>query len=83
VHVFAAVAADSAPALAYHWEFGDGISAQGPSADHVYTRNGVYKIVLKVDGLNGISATQNASITVQGTIKTTYDVEHASRYKEH
>ena len=82
VHVSAAVAADSAPALAYHWEFGDGISAQGPSADHVYTWNGVYQIVLKVDGLNGVSATQNASITVQGTIKTTYDIEHASRFKE-
>jgi alpha-galactosidase len=83
VRVSAAVAADSAPALAYHWEFGDGISAEGPSADHVYTRNGVYKIVMKVDGLDGASATQSSSITVQGTIKTTYDIEHSRRYEEH
>ena len=82
MHVSAAVAAGAAPALTYHWEFGDGISAQGPSADHVYTRNGVYKIVLKVNGLDGASATQNSSVRVQGTIRTTYDVEHASRYKE-
>jgi alpha-galactosidase len=83
VHVSAAVAPDSTPALAYHWEFGDGISAVGPSADHAYTRNGVYKIVLKVDGLDGVSATQNASITVQGEIKTKYDIEHARRLEEH
>jgi hypothetical protein len=48
----------------------------------VYTRNGVYKIVLKVNGLDGASATQNSSVRVQGIIRTTYDVEHASRYKE-
>jgi hypothetical protein len=82
VHFSATVAPDSAPALAYRWEFGDGISAQGPSADHAYTQNGVYKIGLTVDGLDGTSATQTSSITVQGTIKTTYDVEHSRRYEE-
>jgi alpha-galactosidase len=82
VHISAAVDPDSAPALAYHWDFGDGISAQGPSADHAYTQNGVYKIVLKVDGLSGVSAIQTNPITIQGTIKTTYDVEHSRRYKE-
>jgi alpha-galactosidase len=82
VHVEAVVAPDSTPPTAYHWEFGDGILADGPSADHAYTRNAVYKIVLKVDGLNGASATQSSSITVQGTIKTTYDPEHARRYEE-
>jgi alpha-galactosidase len=82
VHVAAVVAPDSTPPTAYHWEFGDGILADGPSADHAYTRNAVYKIVLRVDGLNGASATQSSSITVQGTIKTTYDPEHARRYEE-
>jgi alpha-galactosidase len=82
-HVSAGVAADSTPALSYHWEFGDGISADGPSVDHAYTQNGVYKIGLKVSGLNGMSASQTASITVQGNIRTTYDPDHATRYEEH
>lgn len=82
VHLSAAVTPDSAPALVYRWEFGDGVSAQGSAANHAYTRNGVYKIVLRVDGLDGTSATQTASIEIQGTLKTTYDVEHARRYKE-
>jgi alpha-galactosidase len=83
VHFSASVEPGSAPALAYHWDFGDGISANGASTDHAYTRNGVYKIVLKVDGLDGASAAQNSSITVQGEIKTRYDIERARRYEEH
>lgn len=82
VHFSAAVAPDSAPALAYSWDFGDGISMQGPAVDHAYTRNGTYRIVLKADGLDGVSTTQTASIEVQGSIKTTYDAEHARRYME-
>ena len=82
VHVSAAVAADSAPSLLYHWQFGDGTSAEGPSADHAYTRSGVYEVVLKVDGLDGASAAQTATITIQGTIKTKYDVEHVRRLEE-
>jgi alpha-galactosidase len=83
VHVSAAVGPNGAPALFYHWNFGDGITAEGPFADHAYTRNGVYKVVLTVDGLDGIAATETSSITIQGTIRTTYDVENARRYKEH
>lgn len=79
----ASVASDLTPAVAYHWDFGDGVSAEGPAADHAFTREGSYKIVLRVDGLDGVSATQTASIDVRGTLKTTYDVEHARRYKEH
>lgn len=82
IQVSAAIAPDSAPALAYHWEFGDGISAEGPFADHAYTRNGNYKIILKVEGLDGASETHSSSITVQGEIKTTYDPEHARRRDE-
>lgn len=82
-HVSATAGSSGTPALFYHWNFGDGITAEGPSADHAYTRNGVYKIVLTVDGLDGIAATETSSITIQGTIRTTYDVENARRYKEH
>ena len=83
VHVSAALDPESVPALMYHWDFGDGISAQGPSADHAYTRNGTYKITLQAGGLDGIAATKTSEITIQGTLKTTYDVEHARRFEEH
>jgi alpha-galactosidase len=82
VRVSAALEADSVPALMYHWDFGDGISAQGPSADHAYTRNGVYKITLQAEGLDGIAATKTSEITIQGTLKTTYDVENSRRFQE-
>ena len=82
VHFSAVVGPDSAPVLAYTWDFGDGVSSQGPSADHAYTQNGVYTIVLKVQGLNGVSASERSSIAIQGTIKTTYDIEHSRRFQE-
>ena len=68
---------ESVPALVYHWDFGDGISAQGPSAEHAYTRNGAYKIALQVEGLDGIAATNTSAITIQGSVKTAYDVENS------
>jgi len=76
------LAPDSAAAISYHWEFGDGVSAEGPSAEHAYTQNGVYKVVLKVRGLGDITETKTASIKVEGEIKTTYDPEHAVRRDE-
>jgi alpha-galactosidase len=74
--------ANGVPALTYQWDFGDGISAEGPSARHAYTQNGTYTVRLNVDGLDGIRATKTSSLTVQGTIKTTYDVPNARRYDE-
>ena len=76
------VASDSAAAISYHWDFGDGVSADGPSAEHAYTRNGVYNVVLKVKGLGDTAETKTASIRVEGEIKTTYDPEHAVRRDE-
>ena len=70
------------PALAYHWDFGDGVPAEGPVATHAYTRNGHYTVLLSVDGIDGIVATRTSSITVTGTITTTYDVPNARRYEE-
>ena len=71
------------PALAYHWDFGDGISAQGLAATHAYTRNGTYTVQLTVDGVDGIAATTTSSITVTGNITTTYDVPDSRRFEEH
>ena len=82
VHLSAIPDTNSGPVLAYNWEFGDGVSSQGQTPNHAYTRNGIYKITLKVGGLNGASATQTSSVTVQGEMRTTYDIERSRRYQE-
>lgn len=39
--------------LAYTWNFGDGTSAEGASATHVYTKGGTYRATLTVDDGSG------------------------------
>lgn len=70
------------PALAYHWDFGDGISKDGPAASHAYTQPGVYAVQLKITGLDGVEENKTLSLTVQGTIKATYDVKDYRRLVE-
>jgi alpha-galactosidase len=69
------------PATHYKWDFGDGTSLDEASTHHAYTRDGVYAVKLRVDGLDGKPALYSAAITVEGTIKTRYDVENYRRYK--
>jgi len=83
IHFSATPEPDSSLVVGYTWNFGDGVSGHGASVDHTYTRNGIYNISLTIEALNGMSGNQNASITIQGTSKTTYDIEHARRYEEH
>ena len=83
VEFSAVVDQQGVPALAYHWDFGDGVSAQGPAVTHAYSRNGSYTVRLSADGLDRIGATKSASITVTGNITTTYDVPGSRRYEEH
>ena len=62
-------APDSVPALAYKWEFGDGVTAEGPIQSHTYTKPGRYTVRLMVDGVDGIAAEKNLQITVDGLMK--------------
>ena len=57
---------DGAPALAYHWDFGDGVAADGASLTHTYTAEGTYKVRFTAEGLDGISAEKIFSIVVRG-----------------
>jgi alpha-galactosidase len=83
VEFSAVVGRGSVPALAYHWDFGDGVSAQGPAVTHAYTHNGIYTVRLSADGLDRIAASKTASVTVTGKITTTYQVPSIRRYEEH
>jgi hypothetical protein len=69
------------PALSYHWDFGDGTTADGPTATHAYTRDAEFTIQLTAGGLDGITAQQSFTVKVTGT-QTAGDIRQNTRYTE-
>ncbi|MGB8580337.1 MAG: PKD domain-containing protein [Candidatus Sulfotelmatobacter sp.] len=63
-----AASKDGVPALAYHWDFGDGVVADGASLTHTFTAAGTYKVRFTAEGLEGISAEKIFSLDVNGTV---------------
>jgi hypothetical protein len=62
------VSKDGVPALAYHWDFGDGVFADGTILTHSYTAAGNYPVRLTAEGLDGKSAEKTFSISVSGSV---------------
>lgn len=50
--------------VSWNWDFGDGTSAQGVSADHVYERAGIYTATLTVTDNLGATGSDNVVIEV-------------------
>ncbi len=62
---FSSVAAhDGVPALAYRWDFGDGVVADGAALTHTYTTAGNYVVRFTAQGLDGKSAEKTFPIAV-------------------
>jgi hypothetical protein len=62
---FSCVAAkNGVPVLAYHWDFGDGVKADGARLTHTYTEPGTYTVQLTADGLDGLTWERRSSLTV-------------------
>ena len=78
----ALTAASSVPAVAYHWDFGDGTSADGPKASHAYTRAGEFRVHLTVDGVDGVPAQQDFSVKVTGLLKAHSNLSDNRRFVE-
>jgi len=76
----AKAAADSVPALAYHWDFGDGTSANGPEVSHAFTRAADYNVKLTVAGVDGVPAEKAFTVAVQGELKTAFHLNENRRY---
>jgi alpha-galactosidase len=62
------VSKDGVPALACHWDFGDGVVADGAILTHVYTAAGNYTVRFTAEGLDGESAQKTVSIGVSGSV---------------
>jgi PKD repeat protein len=59
---------DGVPALACHWDFGDGVVADGAILTHAYTAAGNYTVRFTAEGLDGKAAEQTFSIAVSGSV---------------
>jgi alpha-galactosidase len=57
------------PAVTFHWDFGEGTSAEGRSVSHTYTRAGDFIIRLTAAGVDGLSAEQQFSVKVTGNLR--------------
>jgi hypothetical protein len=71
------------PALQYHWDFGDGTSAQGPATTHAYTNSGSYTAHLLAEGLDGTVERKEFPIVVKGTPQSGFDERNYRRYQDH
>ena len=59
---------DGVPAVAYHWDFGDGVAADGAILTHAYTAAGTYTVRFRAEGLDGKPAEQTFSIAINGSV---------------
>jgi hypothetical protein len=70
------------PAVAYHWDFGDGTSADSPKVSHAYTSAGEFAIYLTVNGVDGIPANKKFSVKVTGNLKAHSTLTDNRRFVE-
>ena len=54
-------------ALVYSWSFGDGSTAQGPTAEHSFERPGRYRVALTVTNGGGLSDTDTTAASISDT----------------
>jgi len=82
INFSAQAGADGVPAVAYHWDFGDGTSADGPKASHSYTTAADFAVRLTVDGVDGVPARQTFSIKVTGNLRALPSLNENRRFVE-
>jgi hypothetical protein len=67
-------------ALQYHWEFGDGVSADGADVSHAYTQAGQYNVTVTATGLNRRNRQHTLGISITGAVPTAYNPADKERY---
>ncbi len=71
-----------APVLQYHWDFGDGVSADGQNVSHAYTYASQYTVTVTGTGLNGRTTQKTLGISVTGMIPIGYKPDLKVRFSE-
>ncbi len=66
---FRAETRQAEPALAWTWDFGDGVTVHGQQAQHAYTRVGTFQVRLTAAGVDGVPFDGEHTITVSGKVK--------------
>lgn len=69
------------PVLQYHWDFGDGVSAEGSQVSHTYTYASRYTVKITTNGLNGHTQQRKLVVAITGTTPTVYDPAAKERYE--
>jgi PKD repeat protein len=69
VHVDGSASSDTGSTITgYAWDFGDGSSASGATADHTYATAGTYTVKLTVTDALGATATTSRSVAVNAPV---------------
>ncbi len=82
INLSAQAEAGGVPAVAYHWDLGDGTSADSPKVSHAYTSAGEFTIRLIVDGVDGVPAHKNFSLKVTGNLRAHSNLIDNRRFVE-
>jgi len=82
INLSAQAEAGGVPAVAYHWDLGDGTSADSPKVHHAYTSAGEFTIRLIVDGVDGVPAHKNFSLKVTGNLRAHSNLVDNRRFVE-
>jgi PKD repeat protein len=82
VNFHAAQSSSEAPVLNVHWEFGDGVSADGMDVSHAYTYASQYKVTATAIGLNAQTSQKTLTIVITGSIPTGYFADQKQRLTE-
>ncbi|MGH7997800.1 MAG: PKD domain-containing protein, partial [Opitutaceae bacterium] len=72
-------ASPETPAITYQWDFGDGVSVQGPQVSHAYTHAGNYLVTLRGKGLDGLAGKTQFHLVVKGSIPLGFDPANIHR----
>jgi alpha-galactosidase len=70
------------PAVAYHWDLGDGTSVDSSKVSHAYTTAGDFNILLTVEGVDGVPANKSFSVKVTGNLKAHSNLTDNRRFVE-
>jgi hypothetical protein len=68
IEVSAQADSDDAPVIGFHWDFGDGTSADGVHARHTYTQAAQFVIQLTANGVDGTRTEMKFPVQVTGLL---------------